>query len=198
MACVAVASLAVWWSRRPDDPTRAAIRSDSVVMLGDSLTEFGDWERRFPNLPIVNRGYAGYTSEQLVPVAEQVAAAGPAVVVVLAGTNDIRDGRPVSWSVDHLEELLGSLRAGRSDARIIVQTLLPRADAPDHVARLNDELAVLARDLGLELFDLHAHLDDGSGGLRPMDTTDGVHLTETGYRRWASALETVVGTARPA
>jgi lysophospholipase L1-like esterase len=42
--------------------------------------------------------------------------------------------------------------------------------------------------------DLHAEFDDGAGGLRPDETTDGVHLTVEGYRRWATVLRGAIAS----
>ena len=74
------------------------IARDSIVMLGDSITAEADWNRLLPDQPLVNEGHPGFTTEQLVMVAERVAAADPAAVIVLTGTNDIRDGHPPAWT----------------------------------------------------------------------------------------------------
>ncbi|TFH14011.1 MAG: hypothetical protein E4H05_10055, partial [Acidimicrobiales bacterium] len=74
------------------------ITHDSIVMLGDSITAEADWKRLLPDQPLVNEGQPGFTTEQLITVAERVAAADPAAVVVLTGTNDIRDGHPPTWT----------------------------------------------------------------------------------------------------
>jgi lysophospholipase L1-like esterase len=47
----------------------------------------------------------------------------------------------------------------------------------------------LAAQRNLRLLDLHRAFDDGAGGLRSTETSDGVHLTAAGYARWAELLE---------
>ena len=167
------------------------ITQDSIVMLGDSITAEADWNRLLPGQPLVNEGHPGFTTEQLITVAERVAAADPAAVVVLTGTNDIRDGRPPTWTREHLDQLIDRLEHG-SKATIVVQTILPRADAPTAVQHVNAEIRDLAALRGLRLLDLYAAFDDGARALRGNETYDGLHLTVDGYERWANELQPVL------
>ena len=105
---VAVVLVALFIERRAGTH-RGQIDSGSIVMLGDSITEQADWDELLPDLPIVNRGHSGYTTEQLVPVADAIGDARPRGVFVLTGTNDIRDGRSPDWTAEHLNRLLDSL-----------------------------------------------------------------------------------------
>ncbi len=171
------------------------ITQDSIVMLGDSITAEADWGRLLPDHPLVNEGHSGFTTEQLVTVAERVAAADPLAVVVLTGTNDIRDGHPPSWTRAHLEQLIDRLERG-SKATIVVQTILPRADARTAVRQTNAEIRDLAALRGLRLLDLYEPFDDGTGALRGRETYDGLHLTVDGYERWASELRPVLRDLR--
>jgi len=175
---------------RPSTKT-PELGQESIVMLGDSITAQGDWNRLFPTHPIVNEGHPGFTTEQLITVAERVAAADPAAVFVLTGTNDIRDGHPQTWTREHLEQLIDRI-TDRSTATVIVQTVLPRADASASVQRLNEEIRDVASLRGLRLLDLYQSFDDGTGALRSNETYDGLHLDDDGYERWADALEPVL------
>jgi lysophospholipase L1-like esterase len=170
---------------------RERIAPDSIVMLGDSITAEADWNHLVQDQPLVNEGHPGFTTEQLITVAERVAAADPAAVIVLTGTNDIRDGHPPSWTREHLDQLLDRLHHG-SAATIVVQTILPRADARAAVQEANSEIRDLASRRGIRLLDLYEPFDDGTGALRARDTYDGLHLTVDGYERWASELQPVL------
>lgn len=186
---VSIAGLIAWAVRSNADDRR--IGDDSIVLLGDSITAEGQWDRLLPDRPLVNEGHPGFTTAQLVPVAERVAAADPAVVIILTGTNDIRDGHPPTWTRERLEVLVDRLEDG-SQATIVVQTVLPRADRSAAVRQVNVEVRELAEQRGLGLLDLYETFDDGTGALRDHETYDGLHLTEDGYRRWANELEAVL------
>src|ERR1051325_6053608 len=61
-----------------------------VVFLGDSITEGWDLPGSFPGKPYLNRGISGQTTPQmLIRFRRDVVALKPAVVVILAGTNDV-------------------------------------------------------------------------------------------------------------
>ena len=168
------------------------VDADGIVMLGDSITEQGDWQALLPHRSVVNAGRSGYTTAQLVPVAREVAAAKPAIVFVLTGTNDIRDGHPPTWTADRLHELLDAIEAGSPTTTIVVQTILPRDDRPHDALATAEAVRAVAESRGLRVLDLHSPFDDGTGGLRDGETTDGVHLSEAGYMRWAELLRSVL------
>ncbi len=180
------------WQRGQDGTDRGSIGPTTIVLFGDSLTEEGEWSRLLPDRPVANHGYSGFTSEQLVPIADEVAAAGPRLVLVLAGTNDIRDGHPPAWTERQLGAILDRLQDAGSDTTVVLQTLLPRADAADEVVATNERIVALAADRGVPVLDLHPSFDDGAGGLRAEETRDGLHLSEAGYQRWVELLEPVL------
>lgn len=189
-AVIAVGAVSVaWWIGRRSD---RSIEADSIVLVGDSITAQGDWESLLSEFPVVAEGHPGFTSEQLVPVARQVAEHRPRAVVVLAGTNDRRDGRPADWTIRHLDAIVQSFVELSPGTDVVLATVLPRDDDPDMVVDVNRRIGELAETNGVELVDLHAALVSNGGRLRPTDTTDGVHLTPAGYRRLAAALRPTI------
>jgi len=63
----------------------------TVLMLGDSLIEWGDWEILLPEYKVINRGVAGDAVEGLsVRLADEAMAAGtPEYILIMAGTNNL-------------------------------------------------------------------------------------------------------------
>lgn len=167
---------------------RNQITSESIVMLGDSITEEGRWSDLFPDTNIVNEGHSGFTTAQLVPIARQVAEGRPQLVLILTGTNDIRDDHPPSWTIGHLNELLDIFATESPDTEVVVQTVLPRADRASDVVALNEAIVAMVNDREGSLLDTYRSLDDGAGGLRTEDTYDGIHLSDAGYARWVRVL----------
>ena len=75
-------------------PARAAQHRDlrgspDIVMLGDSLTEWGNWHELVPEYSILNRGISGDTSSGVLDRLQEVIERRPKVVFVMIGTNDI-------------------------------------------------------------------------------------------------------------
>ncbi len=191
-ATAVVALAALWSSRRGTDLRAEMVDTTSIVMLGDSITAEGDWADLLPDQRVINAGRSGFTTAELVPLARDVSNGQPRLLVVLTGTNDIRDGRGTLWTRRHLDELIGVVRANSPGTRIVVQSILPRADRSDEVVATNEGIRTLAEELDVQYLDLYPVFDDGAGALRESDTRDGVHLTDAGYHRWAEALRPMV------
>lgn len=170
---------------------RDRIGTRTIVLLGDSITEGGDWARLLGEHEIANYGYSGYTTQELLPVARQIAASEPAAVFILTGTNDIRDGHPPEWTARALAHILDALEVD-SAPRIVVQSIFPRSDEVMAVRRANTAIEAVLRRRGVEYLDLHDELSDGRGGLRRNETTDGIHLDLRGYERWARRLDSAI------
>jgi lysophospholipase L1-like esterase len=57
------------------------------------------------------------------------------------------------------------------------------------IQRLNQRIALIAQAEKVQFLDLHAEFADAQGDLREDLTTDGLHLSPTGYAMWRSQLE---------
>ncbi|NEO34771.1 MAG: hypothetical protein F6K36_31190, partial [Symploca sp. SIO3C6] len=57
------------------------------------------------------------------------------------------------------------------------------------IQNLNQQLAIIADEEGVDYLDLVSIFSDAEGNLRTDFTTDGLHLNDDGYRVWASALQ---------
>jgi len=57
------------------------------------------------------------------------------------------------------------------------------------IQRLNQRLALIAREENVEFLDLHTQFTDARGDLREDLTTDGLHLSPAGYALWRSHLD---------
>jgi len=172
-----------------------AIRRD-VVVLGDSLTDRGEWWELLDR-PVANRGIAADTVADVRARLADVVALAPRVVFVLIGVNDLLEGvAPERMAADHAA-LIAELRRQLPQARIVSESLLPIRDelvaydeplATATVQRANALLAHAAAASGADWLDVNRLLADASGELDPRYSSDGLHLTAAGYRVWAGAL----------
>lgn len=119
-------------------------------------------------------------------------------VYILLGINEL------GWYNDQrfydcYAQLVDLVREAQPDAQIYLQTLLPvtAEKSQSHewlknekIAVYNDLIAQLAEEKEVYLVDSHAALADENGVLPAEESTDGVHLTKSGYERWADYLRT--------
>ena len=178
-----------------------------VVFMGNSITE--GWVKFFPAMfpgkPYVGRGISGQTTPQmLVRFRQDVIALKPAVVVILAGTNDIA-GNTGPSTVEMIEDNLASMTevAQANGIAVVLSSVLPVYDYPwkqglepaPKIVALNKWLKEYAASRGAVYLDYHKAMRDGRDGMQPELAYDGVHPNEAGYRVMASLVERAIAEA---
>jgi len=163
-----------------------------VVFLGDSITEgWADAGKFFPGKPYINRGISGQTTAQmLVRFRQDVIALQPALVVILAGTNDIAENGGPS-TLEAIEDNLQSMAelARFNHIRVILSSVLPAVDYPwrrglqpaEKIPALNRWIASYSEKNHLVFLDYYAAMVDKQGGLRTDLSGDGVHPNPAGF-----------------
>jgi lysophospholipase L1-like esterase len=174
----------------------APVTHRDVVVVGDSLTERGEWWELLDR-PVANRGVAGDTVADVRARLDDVAALDPRVVFVLVGINDLLAGAsPEALAARHAV-LIAELHGRLPRTRIVAESLLPIRDeliARDAeltsatVRRANELCRRGAAATGADWLDVHARLADPDGEIDPRYSSDGLHLSGAGYRAWAAAV----------
>jgi lysophospholipase L1-like esterase len=160
-----------------------------LVLVGDSLTQGGDWEAWMPGEEIVNLGVAGDTSDDVVARLDEVVEARPALVALLIGTNDLAWRRSVEHVVRNIETILVTLRKELPEVRILVQSVMPRGhEFADQIRDINRHLWQFAPTVHAAWLDLWPALALEDGELNPAYTDDRLHLNAEGYRVWLGEL----------
>jgi lysophospholipase L1-like esterase len=139
----------------------------------------------------VNRGISGQTTPQMVVRFRQdVIDLHPAVVVILAGTNDVA-GNTGPMTPEMTEENFESMidLAKTNGIRVIVASITPAADYPwrpglgpvAKIHALNAWLQDYCATHGANYLDYFTAMADESGGMKPGISFDGVHPNAKGY-----------------
>jgi lysophospholipase L1-like esterase len=178
-----------------------------VVFMGNSITD--SWARlfaeQFPGRPYIGRGISGQTTPQmLVRFRQDVVALEPAVVVILAGTNDLA-GNTGPSTLEMIEDNLRSMTeiAKANGIRVVLSSVLPVFDYPwkpglepaAKIVALNRWMRAYADTAGAVYLDYHTAMADGRRGLRGELTRDGVHPNPDGYRIMAPLAEAAIQRA---
>lgn len=176
-----------------------------VVLMGDSITEFwsADLLPGVDDLRLINRGISGQNSSvMLLRFQADVIELDPVVVVILAGTNDLRAyvGDPRDLDPRVVERLLQNLAAMADMAegrglRVVLATLPPVgrdlatvARSPALIRRANTWISDFAQARGHAVADYFTALADPDGALPPDLSEDGVHPNASAYGRMAPVL----------
>lgn len=177
-----------------------------VVFLGDSITDF--WDRRvdfFPGKPYLDRGISGQTTPQmLVRFQQDVVHLHPAVVVILAGTNDIA-GNTGPSTPEMIEDNFQSMTAiaKANGIKVVLASITPAAAYPwkpgvnpvDEIRSINLWLKDFCSQDGDVYLDYYNSMADAEGGMKPGLSIDGVHPTAKGYAIMAPLAEKAIAEA---
>jgi lysophospholipase L1-like esterase len=120
------------------------------------------------------------------------------VVVIIAGVNDVYQGRPADSVTKELQRMYDQARA--AGIRVVAGTIIPYNTAtPDQNARMhavNDWIrGAAARDANLSVVDTRAAVADPANPDKLRSSPDDLHPSVDGYRRMAEAILPVLETA---
>jgi lysophospholipase L1-like esterase len=165
-----------------------------VVFMGDSITSAWSEELFFAENPhFVNRGISGQTATQMLPrFRTDVIDLHPAIVHIMAGTNDVAENAGAERDAD-IEGAIASMAemALAHHIKVIVASIPPAKDFPWHlglnpaprIKRLNDWLKSYAKRMNIVYLDYWPALATPDGGMKADVSDDGVHPNAEGYRR---------------
>lgn len=166
-------------------------RDADVVMVGDSLTGYVEWDDLFPHLSIANRGINGDTTYGLRQRIPGILATKAKTAIVCIGLNDFTAGRSVDDAFTDYTASVEAMLAGGLKVHIL-STVLSRSPASnDKINELNRQLLRYAQAKGLSFTDLNRHLS-ANGMLKQEFTYDGTHLRAAAYVEWHKAIAPLV------
>jgi lysophospholipase L1-like esterase len=175
-----------------------------IVFMGDSITEF--WSiinaDYFVGKLYVNRGISSQTTPQmLVRFRADVIDLKPAVVVILAGINDIA-GNTGPATLDMIKNNIFSMAelAKANQIKVVLCSVLPAFDFPwkpnqnpaKKILALNELLKNYAASNGIVYLDYYSAMVDGRKGLLASYSNDGVHPNKAGYKVMAILAEEAI------
>lgn len=173
------------------------VHAGSIVMLGDSITEGGEWAEIFPGLPLVNRGIGGDTTTGVLARLDSLVEGHPRAIFLKIGTNDLTLVPEREISLRQYRDIITTIQSGSPETAIYVQSLLPRSgDYREEVEGYNLEIRSIADELGVEFIDLYPSFLAADGSIRDELTYDELHLSGDGYRLWQSLLGPVMDSYR--
>jgi len=164
--------------------------SVSIAFLGDGLTAGGNWAKWFPEYDVTNLGVSGRTTDDIVADLDSVIELEPDAIVLLIGTNDLGWRKSDEYVVRNMETILYRLRKALPNARLLVQSVLPRdRDLARSIGNINRHIWQYAPTQHAMYLDLWPAFSQADGVIDPRFSEDHLHLTEAGYEAWISELK---------
>ena len=160
-------------------------------------SQYAYWlTKAHPEWEVINQGINAQRSDQIhARFEEDVIAKKPALVVIIAGVNDVYQGR----GVEHVKTELTAMykRAKEAGIKVVAGSIIPydtaTADQNARMHAINDWIkAQPASDPNVRFVDTRAAVAAPGSPDRLVSSPDGLHPDAAGYRRMAEAIERVI------
>lgn len=170
--------------------------SESIVFIGNSITDMHNWAEAFDNPNVIERGVSGAVASELIDNLEAILPGHPKKIFMMIGTNDLG-----SAGLNTPEKVAAKIRTALTrckkespNTELYVQSILPSKSGIRVLAdeiTTNDSIKKLCAEFGATYVDLW---DKMQGILDGSITLDGLHLKASGYRIWCKEIAKYVGS----
>ncbi len=175
------------------------ISSNDIVMLGNSITEGGNWNTIFASEHIRNRGISGDNAVGVFNRLESILEGQPKKLFLLIGINDLASGVQKDTIIYNIEKIIQKSIQLSPSTKIYLQSILPVDESfnrykglngkTNDIIYINKKLKKMARKYHIPSIDLHKHFTEKDKvTLRKELTYDGLHLNQEGYAVWGKLL----------
>jgi len=170
------------------------LEKGDIIFLGDSITEYGQWEELMAHPKVKNRGIAGDTSWGLMRRLDGITESQPSSIFLMIGVNDFlfTNNREI---IDNYHKIVQQIKTQAPECQLILQSILPiNAQEKNtvfdnkRILEVNQAIQSIAKSEGLVYLDIHQKLLDDDGQLAAKFTADGVHINGKAYSIWKSIV----------
>ena len=183
---------------------RISVIEPNIIFIGDSIIEYYPLQELLgTSKTIVNRGIRGYQTGLLLDNLD-AHLYGDAVdqIVLLIGTNDIGKDVPMSQALTNLESVIQSISRDYPLSQIKLVSILPVHQGEEYkqtvYIRTNEKIKAWNQAyqelafayMQVEYVSVFEELLDQEGQLKSDYTTDGLHLSVSGYQALSETLKT--------
>lgn len=174
------------------------VDSNSIVMLGNSLTHGCEWHELFGMPNVLNRGINGDIVQGIRERVEPIVKGHPKKIFLLSGVNDVSHNLTADSIVTALGSLISYIREQTPETQLYVESLLPINNSfkryknifgKEQVIRdINAKLEGVVKSKGATWINVYPAFCDEESNLRSDLTNDGLHLLGPGYMIWRDLL----------
>ncbi|MBF2063141.1 MAG: G-D-S-L family lipolytic protein [Calothrix sp. C42_A2020_038] len=172
------------------------IKLNSIIFLGDSITDEGEWTELLENHSIQNRGISGDTTDRILRRLNTIIQNQPKQIFLMVGINDLHMlNKSVKAIVDGYKHILTKFKENLPNTQVFIQSVLPVNNSiylywadNQKVIDLNSNLQNLAIKYNYKYIDIHSHLLDSQKQLGAEFTSDGLHLNGKAYVVWKQVI----------
>lgn len=181
------------------------LKYENIVFFGDSITEGYNLQKFYEQLPVINSGTSGFTTNDLLEIMkEDVYVFNPTKVVLLIGINDMNKTEDDLAIVGNIRTITASINEKRPKAKIYIESIYPvdrdryhilvenNVDN-DRIRKVNGMIEELCNEKGYVFINMFDELNDPNQDKLIYEySKDGLHLNDEGYKIVTKKLKTVL------
>lgn len=164
----------------------------NYLFLGDSITDYYDLNKYFEDLPVVNSGVSGNTTQDILDdMKNRVYDYNPSKVFLLIGTNDLNHDISVEKIVSNIEKIVSDINNHEKQADIYIESVYPVNDNLDEdvvddrnnedIMEINNKVKEYCDKNDYTYINLYDILLDDDNNFNEEYTDDGLHPNSRGY-----------------
>jgi lysophospholipase L1-like esterase len=203
MACPAFAQApefteTTYYRQRASLFEQLPVDKEDVIILGNSITDGGEWGELFGDLHFKNRGISGDVVEGVKRRLPAITLGQPKKIVLMIGTNDLSRGASNEYIINGIKEIVALIHKQSAVTKVYVQSIFPvnptfstfkgHTCHTQDIIEINQALKNGATDGNYTFVDVHSALKDSEDHMNANYTNDGLHLLGPGYIVWRSVL----------
>lgn len=204
--CVIISSLFCLTikSNKQENPYDIKVKNnDNFVFLGDSITDWYPIKELYDDLPIINSGVAGYTTDDILEnLDDMVTIYNPTKVFILIGTNDIEKDKSEEEISKNIKKIVDNILKKRPNTKIYIESIYPINNTDDEkinhdmvgkrdnkkIRNINKKIKKYCESKNYTYINMYDELLDKDGNLDLKYTEEGLHLTDLGYLKVTKVL----------
>jgi len=175
---------------------KLSINSD-IVFYGDSHTKNSDFRQYFPEISICNLGQNGDSLKDLIQRVQIIETVHPKKIFFMGGINGSYSMKLEEYKQQY-DTLFALIQSRNPNSKLYIESLLPVNPKMYYVfcdnkkvKQINEVLKEVATKHHLVFIDLYSVY--AKNDILPMElSTDGAHLKEDCYNKWANAIRRYV------
>ncbi|MCM1317593.1 MAG: GDSL-type esterase/lipase family protein [Bacteroides sp.] len=178
------------------------VNPSDIIMLGNSLTNGGEWHELLGMPNVKNRGISSDVIDGVKMRLRPLVKGQPAKIFLMIGVNDISHDLTADSVASAYLDLIREIRRDMPGTKLYVQSCLPvnisfgrykkMADKEQVIRNVNALVAAQAEKEGFTWIDLYSRFADSDGHMHRHLTNDGLHLLGPGYLLWRDTIRPYV------
>lgn len=181
------------------------MKYENIVFLGDSITENYDLNKYFEQMPVVNSGASGYSTDDILAVIkDKVYIYNPTKVVILLGINDMNKYQDDTRLIENIKKITDNIKKNRPKSEIYIESIYPvdreryrvlidnNVDN-NRIRNVNQMIKTFCEENKYTYIDMFDTLNNQeTDSLTYEYSKDGLHLSDEGYKLVTEKIKTVI------